>query len=377
MDTELKIRQETGADFTIPGVGKTKIPRDWLERADRRAVLALLPEYYPTTVMDIGNAMVQVSPFSTKEGPAMAPRPRPPPRPRLRPHSHARVLEPMTEDDAIAEFLKYHPNCRATKEQILEFLHLVRTAALNSIDLTSVVRAGFLAHVLPYPAHPGMGRVLSGTEFHPRTVGVRGKRATVVMPSLLWAIASRECAALPALNAVLKDFLEHKLGEEVPLPTGHLPRDKDNITPKQMQARNKALTIFFSLHPACTEKQKEIREYMFDLLQLIDSHFLSGTDIEALLNTFSLQGFLPREWDPQLRRHYRIAGLTFTPVTVGARGTQRDVVKYSLLWALLEQYCNDIDKIVLHMRNMVEGRVRDNILARIEQAAGGGKAKEA
>jgi hypothetical protein len=116
------------------------------------------------------------------------------------------------------------------------------------------------------------------------------------------------------------------------------------------QERNVGLAKFIESHPYCSASRSEIIE----LLMLLDSEAFTGRDLYAVVRVLGMQGRLPGA--PLSLDSWRVAGMALSPASIGVRGAQRDVVKYTLLWHILENYCQHMGEIVRFIRFVIEER---------------------
>jgi len=284
-----------------------------------------------------------------------------PPQPILTMPLQARPVAPLTinmirslplnagEQAAIQLFMKEHPDC-ATVEQLSRFLQLAKAARWRGVDMKSVLRTLGLGGTIHMKGKGSVSNYrVAGMEFSEETVGSRGRRKDVSLPSLLWHVATLNCRDFDALNIGIQRVMEGTYGltvpQDIPLiaPSGAAPSSVEV---------NQALSEFFAAHPECQAKQKSI----YQLLNLIDSHQLVAQDVYALFRTFGLERHLP-SLPPS--GGWRSAGLSISPATAPLRGREleRQAFKISLLWGLLSNYCGQMDSIVEEMTNILSGHI--------------------
>lgn len=261
-------------------------------------------------------------------------------------------------DAAIVRFIASHPQCQNSQRDIARFLQLILGAKLRGVDVTSILRTyGLMVNdkkVNPTKFRVGRTKGDPNLAFDSAVAGSRGKAQSTPLPSLLWSIADKNCTNLAQLNAQIEAVLQGNFGvntANIPLPA--LSKE----APASAQV-NQALALFFEAHPECSANRASINE----LLNLIDSHHLTGRELYALFRVFYIEHLIGSQ-----KRGGRVPTLSDTRYSKGAialnietkprKTTSKSVMKRSLLWALLERYCGQIDGIINQMNSILRNHV--------------------
>jgi hypothetical protein len=251
-------------------------------------------------------------------------------------------------DEAIRQFFQQNPQCaNLTADQVRNFLDVAVASAYNATDFEAFIDSLVTAGIIDPASVNLQGRSRwAGGVFAAETQGTRGARREVPLPSLLWQVVQDNCNDLDSVTAALEENMRGTLGIDLDAP---LPPASQLVPPQVLEAENNALAVFVASNPQCAANADDVREF----LALVDNAGLNGRQVFSLVRNFGLEGYL----GSLLPRYVgRVAGMSFTPATMGVTPETRDVLKHSLLWAIAGRYCNSLPQINRYLYSMTSGR---------------------
>lgn len=274
-----------------------------------------------------------------------------PPQSRRAPVLSALEVESLplnAAEETVAYFMSEYPQC-GTAEQVGRFIQLVKAANWKGIDLTHVVRAMYLDGTLtPSTLNPLAGSRVGGMDLSPDVKGKRGKRGAKSLPSLLWEIAHANCGNLDMLNRGIEEVLDHTFGLNVPQGVTVVPPSSE---PPSAVEVNAALTDFFLAHPSCSTQPK--KSAINQLLNLIDQHHLNGTDISALFSVLGLENVIKKPRSLGTATRYDRGSIAQQTAPRRGRMLEQNVLKMSLLWKILSEYCDQLEEVLPYFINIL------------------------
>ncbi|AGO82344.1 hypothetical protein pdul_cds_333 [Pandoravirus dulcis] len=254
-----------------------------------------------------------------------------------------------TGEEAVEEFLDTHANCN--RESLMNFLSTVRDLGYNLEDIQSAMRvlydSGALGAALPDLQRRSRW---AGGVFAREVRGTRGARGEVPMPSTLWQIANTYCDDLDTVTDGLWQIHDGTFGNQ----GGPLPAANTLVDQATLDQINAELAAFVASHSQCAANEEEIR----DFLALVDASRANGRELFALVRAFGLEGYLSQLMS---RSNVRWAGGAFTPATTGVTDETFNQLKRSMLWAIVERYCQSMGPLDQFIANVISGRAAEGL----------------
>lgn len=259
-----------------------------------------------------------------------------------------------TGDQAIQEFLETHADCQGlTRESLVNFLGTVNQLGYNLEDIQSAMRTLFDSGALG-AALPDLQRRSrwAGGAFAAEVLGTRGARGEVPLPSTLWQIASTYCDALDTVTNGLEQIADGTFGTEA--LDGPLPAANTLVDQATLDQINAELAGFVASHSQCAANEEDLREF----LAMVDAARTNGSQLFAIVRALGLEGYLSQLMS---RSNVRWAGGAVTPATTGVTPETFNQLKRSMLWAVLERYCQQMPALNRFVYNIITGRAAEGL----------------
>jgi len=258
------------------------------------------------------------------------------------------------DNAALGAFVAAHPECKIDAASVQTFLTNIDRLQYNGVDIQAVFRAAYDAGIVQQNLNVSDTRTgnygLSTTAGKGTARKASGKR---IKNSILWEVVTKACDRLPALNAFINDIDQGQLGARA--QTLNIPYRE--YTAEQVAQANQAVAAFVAQSQQCQDVDPGV---LAQFLALVDSYQLNGADLFAVFHTIGLE---PNDLPSQFQKYAYRSGTTQNGLGVGLVGPRKqgqkaksNVLKYSILWAILEKYCHQIATVLPEINALLSGQ---------------------